>query len=429
MAGRRRGSSVAQPCLAVLGCCLVLACPGAAGQPSQPNTGRRQSGHPWARHVIDQGARGPDGVKLADLNGDGLLDIAVGYEQGGLTRVCIHPGPRKVKQKWPAVTVGRAPSVEDATFVDLDGDGALEVVSSTQGASRTMFVHWAPKDRTRLLDPAAWLTQAIPATSGRQQWMFCLPMDIDANAGIDLVCGSKNQRGSVGWLESPASPRDLSAWKWHELRAARWIMSLVASDMDGDGDLDILGSDRKGPEPAAFWLENPGHGNDPTRPWKQHEILASARLFGRAHEIMFLAEGDLDQDRLEDVVVAVKPRLVVWCRRMDRSGTRWEHHLIEFPDLAGTSKGVAVADVNLDGRCDLVVSCEEAGKGRLGVLWLEYDKAPTDRKWRPHNISGPVGVKYDLVETSDLDQDGDLDVITTEEIETNAVVWYENPTR
>ena len=34
---------------------------------------------PWPCHVVDDSSRGADGVKLGDVNGDGLLDIATGW--------------------------------------------------------------------------------------------------------------------------------------------------------------------------------------------------------------------------------------------------------------------------------------------------------------------------------------------------------------
>ena len=36
----------------------------------------------WERHTIDSSSRGADGVRLADANGDGLLDITTGWEEG-----------------------------------------------------------------------------------------------------------------------------------------------------------------------------------------------------------------------------------------------------------------------------------------------------------------------------------------------------------
>src|SRR5687768_7666900 len=84
---------------------------------------------PWRRHTIDDSAKGADGVRLADANGDGLLDIATGWEEAGLLRVYLNPGVPKSGNRWPAVTVGKVKSPEDAVLVDLDGDGAVDVVS------------------------------------------------------------------------------------------------------------------------------------------------------------------------------------------------------------------------------------------------------------------------------------------------------------
>lgn len=67
-------------------------------------------GVPWKSHIIDDSSQGADGVKLADVDGDGTLDIAVGWEEGGVTRVYLNPGPKDSKSQWPAVTVGKTPS-------------------------------------------------------------------------------------------------------------------------------------------------------------------------------------------------------------------------------------------------------------------------------------------------------------------------------
>ena len=78
----------------------------------------------WKLHVIDNSFSGADGVRLADVNGDSLMDITTGFEEGDFTKVYIHPGHDKVNTPWPSVIVGKTPNVEDAVFADLDGDGA-----------------------------------------------------------------------------------------------------------------------------------------------------------------------------------------------------------------------------------------------------------------------------------------------------------------
>lgn len=127
-------------------------------------------------HVIDNSSAGADGVRLADANGDRLPNVAAGWEEGGLIRVYLHPGTRAARRPWPAVTVGQVSSPEDAVFADLDGDGVVDVVSCCEGQEKTVFFHWAPRERSRYLDPTAWKTEALPASKGLCQWMFCLPL-------------------------------------------------------------------------------------------------------------------------------------------------------------------------------------------------------------------------------------------------------------
>ena len=362
------------PRWARMGIFLVVS---AVATPDVPATDRAPA---WPRHTIDDSSRGADGVRLADVNGDGLPDVATGWEEGGRVRVCLHPGPHHIKQPWPAVTVGAVASPEDAVFADLDGDGAIDVVSSCEGKTRSLFVHWAPREAERLLDAAGWQTEAIPAARNVQSWMFCLPLQVDGRNGLDLVCGSKNRgAGSAGL--SLQNSRDLAAWVWHPIDEAGWIMSLEAIDVDADGDLDIVASDRKGARRGVRWLENPGTGPKQLAQWPAHNVGGAGR------EVMFLKPTDLEKDGDLDFVVAVKDSDILYLRQSAQRPPVWEEHAVAMPRETGTGKGINVGDINLDGRPDLVFSCEHA-EGKSGVLWLSYAESPTEYEWSDHEISG-----------------------------------------
>jgi hypothetical protein len=383
---------------------------------------------PWRRHVIDNSARGADGVRLADINRDGLDDIVTPWEEGGRIRLYLNPGPKGAKKRWPAVTVGEVRSPEDAVLVDLDSDGALDVISSCEGKTRSMFVHWAPKDRSKLLDPTAWKTEPLPATVARQQWMFAAPAQIDGRNALDLFAGGKGAKAAVVWLEAPAKARDLSAWRLHTLASAGWIMSLVPHDLDADGDLDVIVSDRKGPNRSVYWLQNPGRDRAVQLDgWRRHEIG------GSGEEVMFLTVADLDRDGATDIVTATRTGKIHYFRRRPGKATnavKWDDHIIKSPFGITGGKAVHAADIDLDGRLDLVHTAETGrDRGKPGVCWLRYEKSPTESAWKAHDISGPEGSKFDLVATRDLDGDGDLDVIACEERSNLGVIWYENPTR
>jgi VCBS repeat protein len=407
---------------------------------------RAPDGQPWKRHTIDAGLHGSDGTKLADVDGDGLPDIVGSWENEGVTRVYRNPGFRDARSPWPNVTIGATPTAEDAVFADVDLDGALDVVSMQEKNSERVQVFWGPTDRSAVFDPAAWTSSQFTAVSGVSMWMFAQPIRLRPDRPIDLVIGGKNydrnQSTWLGLLLAPAANRrDASAWTWRPLARVSWVMSIEVLDMNGDGFDDILFSDKNGPATGVWWLENPGASAAQTGDWKLHPMTESG-LDGA----MFVAVGDLDGDGLSDVIGLVdhvRPpgatdpgdnahRRILFIRRLDASGLRWETHEILVPPHTGQPKAVAIGDVNGDGRNDLVVTCSGAVGDLIGTYWLEGTGSTSQPIWRAHDIAGPAGIKFDLVHLIDLDGDGDLDVLTSEEKEGGdhlglGIFWYENP--
>jgi len=374
----------------------------------------------WKRHTIDKSSRGADGTRLLDVDGDGLLDIATGWEEGGVTRAYRNPGHAFAKEAWPHVTVGKTRSVEDAVFVDLDQDGAMDVVSSCEGNMQSILFHWAPANKQAYWNSENWITQELPGAKKMTRWMFCTPMQVDGKHGPDLICGSKNPKATIGIWIAPENPRDLDAWKWHPLREAGWIMSLITTDMDGDGDDDLLFTDRKGAHSICSWLENPGEEDALKESWVEHPIGAAGE------EAMFCSTGDFNLDGLTDVVLGIRPNRIGLFLRECECGDDWKPEFITIPPDHGGAKAVSIGDINLDGLPDLAFTCEHADGPKKGASWISRDK---EGKWTFHDISGSAGIKHDLAPLLDLDGDGDLDLLTCEEREFNAIIWYENPTR
>ena len=399
----------------------------------------RGSAVPWVRHIIDNTSKGADGVKLGDINHDGQTDLVTGWEEGGVVRVYLNPGVAKVGSAWPHVTVGTAGDVEDAFFVDVDNDNLMEVVSCCEGKTRTLYIHRCvakqPVNNHQLLNPLNWQTQEIADTIKSNYWMQAAALDLDGDRQMDLVTGSKNNGASIGWIPSqylkwdrfgcnfgnddPAA-RQENVKGFRRLRDAGWIMSLSTIDMNGDGHPDIFATDRKGQNAGAFWLQNPGsNGVRARETWKYQCIGAGGR------ECMFADPEDINYDGLVDVAIAVKPMdLMIYLQQQDGSWSGSSLSLLQ--DDFGDAKAVKVADINNDGLCDFFYTCENANGKREGVFWLEQQR---HGPWKQHSIGGWEGVKFDLMQSLDLDADGDLDVITCEERDQLGVVWYENPLR
>ena len=387
----------------------------------------------WKRHTIDDSSRGADGVRLGDVNRDGLVDLVCGWEEGGVIRVYLQPVPVSLRTKpWPQVTVGKVRSPEDAVFVDLDNDGRLDVVSSTEGRNRTLYVHWANWDAdsvAEMLDASRWETAAIPCSAEKQSWMFALPMELDGMPGPELIVGSKGGNASVSLLRGGADRRNLQGYQLQPLYKAGWIMSLKAADIDGDGDDDVLCTDRKGANRGVLWLENPGvKAVVGGKAWRLH------RVAGSDSEVMFLDYGNLLGNEAPEIVTATRnQKILVSKRPVDvaklghNESVRWPTTTISNPFDAPHGKAVAIADVNQDGRPDLIHTVNNGGRREhRGASWLE---AGADGQWKTHDVSGERGVKFDLIQVHDVDGDGDLDWLTCEERDNLGIFWYENPTR
>jgi hypothetical protein len=125
-------------------------------------------------------------------------------------------------------------------------------------------------------------------------------------------------------------------------------------------------------------------------------------------------------------VVNVFDKDLLFLRRLDKTGKRWESYTIPHPSNCGSGKAVTIGDVDRDGKPDLMLAFANADN-KSGLVWLSCAGKWSEGPWTRHEVSGPAGVKFDLAPLIDLDGDGDLDVLNTEEVTQLGIIWYENP--
>ena len=147
-------------------------------------------------------------------------------------------------------------------------------------------------------------------------------------------------------------------------------------------------------------------------------------------EVMFL-DVQADPRGLPHVAVAVKPTsAVMFSMKRTADVSSWDATEYKLPPTGiGTAKSVRITNFKTR---QFVFSCEQASGERTGVVEVRPVSSSESDQMTPesfsiHDISGPTGVKYDLLQLVDIDGDGDRDVVTCEERDNLGVFWYENP--
>jgi len=416
-------------------CLALMLCLGGAQSSYAPNIY-------WQQWVIDGSGNGADGVHTGDINQDGLMDVVSGWEQSGDLMLYLNPGPDGVRQAadWSRVDISGGVAIEgieDAAFADLDLDGFDDaVISSIEGDTQSLGIHWLAGDS--LNSPSDWRGVNLAPTK-HSGYMKARTAQIDGIGGADIVAGSRDmddQKAGIYWFKAPAGshPANIEQWQRFYIGAVDIkTVTLVIEDMDSDGLADIVFAGRNG----VGWFRNPGPEALDAAPssaaWERIIITAKGSEFTFCDHIV---------DGMKDIIVATSHRsgmVAKWLKRLDSSGRNWEEYPISSDDLRSESsssrkfviKGVACGYVDADDRIDVVFT--GSGHGHGVFMMSPRTDIPSGLTWDTINlIPYAHDMKYDNLELVDMDADGDLDILTTEEGEGvftagQGVLWLENP--
>ena len=238
---------------------------------------------------------------------------------------------------------GRA-FAEGGCLLDVDGDGALDIVVNEGAPDRDLVWYHAPHGHAG--GGAGWTRHVIDTGVDAPDM---LATTLLGHRGVLLI----HKRAQVRFYEIPADPTE--RWPYQDVYSFYSPSrqgGLRMADIDGDGLPDILA--------GMYWIRSPESFELPWRLFAielWNETLESAMLrlsFGPLG--LVAAQREMQPARLSRFEKPADPKQL-WI----------EHRIESLPDLAVVNS-VETADFDGDGRPDILVA-EKGGEGRLMVLY------------------------------------------------------------
>jgi len=331
-------------------------------------------------------------VDEADRDGDGVPD--------SLDNCPDHPNPDQANSDG-ASGIGPKQLISTSVFgarsvfvADLDGDGDMDALSASVLQNEVM---WFPN----LNGVGSFGSEQVISTSVVDAWSV-IAADVDGDGDLDVLSTSDQ----VVWFENLDGAGGFgpkNAVSEHADRAA----DLYAADVDGDGDTDVLFA--SGDDDKIAWYEN----------------LDGTGSFGPVRAIATDADGassvyatDVDGDGDTDVLSASEwDDKIAWYENLSGDGDFGSTRLISYDANRPTS--VLAADVDGDGDQDVVSASHDDDT----IAWYENLSGAGD--------FGPQRVIFDRahgaqsVFAADMDGDGDTDVLSASKWD-DQIAMYEN---
>jgi hypothetical protein len=185
----------------------------------------------WNAHTISNTGLQSHDVVVGDINRDGKTDVATEsgiYFQGATSDTWTLVG-------YPQINRG----YEGTSIANLVGDGYLDLIAPDPTGTRfAWFENPAHRGGNPLKD--TWTMHIIDPLPGFATYMTSAAADLNRDGRLDVVMTPMYDDGNLVWYEGPPDPRN-GTWVKHVIGPMSFVHqgSLQIADFNGDGNPDI----------------------------------------------------------------------------------------------------------------------------------------------------------------------------------------------
>ena len=394
----------------------------------------------YKKNIADSelGIEKPNSLFVTDLDGDGNMDvIAASSTDYKIVWYKNIDDQGNYGLQQVIATVLYTTNVTDIIGADIDGDGDIDVLSSSTGNNK---IAWY--ENTDGLGNFGY-QEIISSTTNNV--ISIDAVDIDGDGDLDIL---SKERYYLLWYENMDGLGSFGESNIITSIDVNYSESLATADIDNDGDLDIVSNSSLGSD--ISWYENTNGLGD----FNEHvlsntsfssmqvadidndgdiDILASnfssihlfKNLDGLGNfentQVDYLGSGvgeiylsDFDEDGLVDIFLE-KANRVAWYKNIDGLGDFGEHQFVTSTEDFATE--LFVSDVDNDGDKDVLFVSSRDDK----VGWYNNTNEQ-EVFWEFTPISFSYYDGGNEASLADLDGDGDLDIL----IAGPELSWYEN---